>query len=317
MLTLREMNRRAWNERMLDLRLLEIFCAVYEERSFSRAAARLYLTQPTVSGHIKALEARLGARLFDRLGREIRPTAVGDVLYEEARRLPELRRAIAERVGRFLDRLEGELRVGASTIPGEYLLPDVLRRFRRAHPQVRAMVVIADTASIIEEVERGRVEVGLVGARRPQRDLDFQPFASDRLILVAPGDRQWARVKALSLAELRDLPLLIRERGSGTRTVLERALAELGHRLTEFTIAAELGSTSALKQAVIAGMGVAFLSARAVEHEVKCRLVRVVPVRELPIIEREFFVVRHRRRALSPVSETFLEFLQKSGEDHT
>jgi len=301
------MTSRFWNERTLDLRLLEIFSAVYEERSFSRAAARLYLTQPTVSGHIKTLERQLGVRLFDRLGREIRPTAVGDVLYEYARGLPELRRAIAERLSRVLGRLEGELRLGASTIPGEYVLPEVLERFRREHPHVRATVIIADTERIIDEVEHGRVDVGFVGARRERRDVDFQAFATDRVILVAPW--RWKRMKALSLAELRELPLLIRERGSGTRAVLERALSEVGYRLSDFTIAAELGSTSALKHAVIAGMGLAFLSTRAVEHELRCRLLRAVSLRELPAIEREFFIARHRRRALSPLGETFLTFL--------
>jgi len=235
------MKPRAWTERMLDLRLLGIFCAVYEERSFSRAA-RLYITRPTVSGHIKALEERLGARLFDRLGREIRPTAVGDVLYEQARGLPALRRAIAERVGQFLGRLEGESRLGVSAIPGEYLLPAILRRFQQAHPRVRATVIIADTERISEEVERGRVELGIVGARREHRNLGFQAFATDRVILVAPRDRRWAHVRTLSLAELRDMPLLIRERGSGTRAVLERALSERGYRLSDFTIVAELGA---------------------------------------------------------------------------
>ncbi len=308
------MNRRLWNERMLDLRLLEIFCAVYEERSFSRAAARLYLTQPTVSGHIQTLERTLGVRLFDRLGRDILPTAAGELLYEDARRLPELRRTIAERMSRFLGRLEGELRLGASTIPGEYLVPGILKGFRHMYPQVKVRVTISDTERVIEDVERGRVELGIVGARREHRDLEFRAFASDRILLVAPSDRQWAGTRVLSLSALKSMPLLIRERGSGTRAVLEQKLAELGCSLEEFDIVAELGSTSAIKQAVIQGVGLSFLSALAVEHELKCRLLRAVRLRELPLLERPFFLVRHRRRTLAPLSEAFLTFLQESGQ---
>src|SRR5881296_934982 len=128
----------------MDLRLFEIFCAVYEERSFSRAAARLRLSQPTVSEHIQTLEKAFGTLLFERMARNVRPTRAGDHLYEQARRLGELRRGIEEGMARFLNRLEGRLVIGASSIPGEYLLPPLIGDYRESHPGVRLSLAVRD-----------------------------------------------------------------------------------------------------------------------------------------------------------------------------
>jgi DNA-binding transcriptional LysR family regulator len=291
----------------MDLRLLEIFCAVYEERGFSKAAARLHLTQPTVSGHIKVLEEYFGTPLFDRLGREIQPTRAGELLYEHGQHILTIKKTIREGMSKFLNRLEGKLHLGASTIPGEYLLPPIIGSFHKAYPNVAVAVTISDTQRVIRDVEQGRVELGFVGARTEDGNLSFKKFASDQLVLIAPTSKPWAEVKSISLGDLTKLPMLIRESGSGTRTVLERKLAELGCSLSDFNIVAQLGSTTAIKQAVHADVGVSFISKVAVRHETHCRLVKEVRVRELKTIERDFFVVRNKKRTSSPVCEAFLE----------
>ncbi|MBI4799608.1 MAG: LysR family transcriptional regulator, partial [Desulfarculus sp.] len=148
----------------MDLRRLQVFAKVYECRSFSRAADEVLLSQPTVSGHIKSLETELGVRLFDRLGREILPTRGAELLYGHAKAILEMVEEAQRSVDAFLGRLRGELLVGGSTIPGQYVLPEFIGRFRLLHPEVRVTLAIGDTGEICEKVLRGGLEVGLVGA---------------------------------------------------------------------------------------------------------------------------------------------------------
>lgn len=296
----------------MDLRLLEIFCCVYEERSFSRAAQRLHLTQPTISGHIKSLEEYFGISLFDRLGREVRPTRAGELLYEHGHRIVDMKRRAIEGMHRFLGRLEGDLHLSTSTIPGEYLLPSMLGRFRKRYPHIRVAMTISDTQAVIAQVERGDIEIGLVGARVNDSTLQFREFATDRLILVAPRTARWDRIRALSLDQLRNEPLLIREPGSGTRIVLERTLARHGYQLGDFNVVAQLGSTTAIKEAIKANVGLSILSHLAVQTEMAAGLVKAIRIREIKRLERHFFIVTNRRRTKSPLSEAFLEFLTSS-----
>ncbi len=294
----------------LDLRLLEIFCCVYEARSFSRAGERLHLAQPTVSGHIKSLEESFGTPLFDRLGREIQATRAGELLYGYARRIVELKRLTVEGMNRFLERLEGRLTLGASTIPGEYLLPRLIGRFREACPDIQVCLIIRDTREIVEGVKEGWIELGLVGAQIPAPGLAFTEFAADRLILVAPPTPAWESESGrLSLAELKGKPLLVREEGSGTRLRLERRLRELGHDLADFHIVAELGSTTAIKEAVKAGVGASVISSLAVRTDLAAGWLRRLDIREIGTLERSFFTVVGTARAGSPLRQAFEEYL--------
>ncbi len=294
----------------MDLRLVEIFCAVFEERSFSKAAKRLGLSQPTISGHIKALEGSLDTRVFDRLGREIQPTRAGELLYDYGRQITELKESAEQAMARFLNRLEGRLLLGASTIPGEYLLPEHIGAFSSLFPKIEVEVEIHDTRSIVESVKEGRYDIGFVGARLPDEGLLFEPFASDRLILAAPATPTWRASDGAMLFEtLRRKPLLVRERGSGTRMMLERVLERHNMRLSEFKVVAALGSTTAIKEGIKARLGASFVSSIAVQEEINQGTLREVPVRGLDRIKREFFTVIHARRAASPLRAAFLEFL--------
>src|SRR5437867_4006525 len=148
----------------MDLRLLEMFCRVFEERSVSRAAKKLGLTQPTISAHLKDFEADVGTRLFDRVGRTIEPTQAGMFLYARAKPMPALKRRIVEEMAQFLNLVEGELVVGASSIPGEYLLPRVVAEFQKQHTAVRARVRVSDSATTVDDLRHGDIQLGVVGA---------------------------------------------------------------------------------------------------------------------------------------------------------
>lgn len=291
----------------MDLRLLEIFCCVYEEKSFSKAGKRLRLSQPTISGHIKALEDSVGTLVFDRLGRRIQATAAGELLYEQGHPIIDLKQHLVENMDRFLNRLEGQVSVGASNIPGEYLLPPVIGRFRRAHPKLCVRLIIGDSQTVIQGVKDGLYEVGFVGARSDQSRLSFTRFASDRLSLFAPRGAAWARVESLSLHELASRPLLIREPGSGTRLSIERRLNELGYNLKGCNVIAELGSTTAIKEAIKMGVGCSILSDLAVQSELAAGLLKAIGLPEFGILERDFYIVADPQRTRSPICSLFLD----------
>ncbi len=296
----------------MDLRLVEIFCRVYEEKSFSRAAESIGLTQPTISGHVKALEESLDTTLLDRLGRTIAPTAAGRVLYEHGRGIVESKRLAEEAMDRFLNRLEGRLRLGASTIPGEYLLPRLIGRFREAQPDIRISLSISDTHDVAERVAAGEIELGFVGGPPGDPRLQFREFARDELVLVLPTAEVWQHVgDRVSLEQLRRIPFLQREEGSGTRMALEHALRCLGQQPEDFEVVAELGSTAAIKEAVRAGLGAAFLSSLSVGAELEVAWLRRVRVPQLEPIARSFSSVVNRQRTMSPLCEMLLDFLER------
>lgn len=293
----------------MDLRLLEIFCYVYESMSFSRAAEQLNLTQPTVSAHIRTLEEYFGTSLFDRLGREIQPTRAAKILYEQSSSLSHVRRDIENAMNRFLNKQEGRLQLGASTIPGEYLLPRMISQFRQKYPKIEVSVSIGDTRQIQERTLAGEIELGFIGATPEDSNLNASVFASDQLVLAVPVNKRYQQ-ESVTLAELKKMPLIIRERGSGTRKAFELQLAEQRLALSDFTIIAELGSTAALKEAVIHDLGVAVISDKAIEMEQRFKLIRTMPVKDLRLPKREFHTIYNKRRQRSPLCELMLESIK-------
>lgn len=296
--------------RIMDLRLVEVFRLVCEESSFSGAGRRLGLSQPTISGHVKSLEDSLGTRLFDRSGRKVRLTRAGEVLYEAVHPLAELRRTAEEKMGRFLNRLEGHLVLGASTIPGEYLLPHRITTFRGAHPGIRVRLIIRDSKAILEDLLDRRIELGFVGGRLFDAGLSFSPFGEDRVALIAAPALGLPKGRSLDLESLKRCPLLVREPGSGTRHVFQQALARRGRRLEELNVVAELGSTAALKEAALGGLGVAVVSELAVTRELDTGRIRRIAIRGLDPLTRTFFMVQAPGRSVSPLCEAFLESLK-------
>jgi len=295
----------------MDLRQLEIFAKVAELGSFSRAAELLHLTQPTVSEHIRALEDELGVRLLDRLGRGTGPTAAGRLLLTYATRMLALAREARQALDSFQGRMRGELVVGGSTIPGEYILPPLLGRFREKFPEISSTLLIGDTQEVVSWVAEGRVEVAVVGARSPQRGLEFREMMPDEEIVVVPTGHPWSGRADVTLEELAAEPLLIRERGSGTRAALEAALERARLDLGALRIVGEIGSSQAIKQAVKAGMGITILSRIAVEEE--CRQGRLAALRVRGLsITRSFYLLSHRERSRSPVAEAFRLFLESN-----
>ncbi|MGH7277261.1 MAG: selenium metabolism-associated LysR family transcriptional regulator [Candidatus Rokuibacteriota bacterium] len=290
----------------MTLRQFEAFLAVARERSFSRAGQRLHLSQPTLSEHIAELERVLETSLFVRRGREVTLTEAGRVFHEHAGRVvsaaEEARQAVADLGG--LTR--GSLLVGASTTPGVYVLPAIIAAFRTRHPGIELKLQIANSRTIEERVRANNLDLGVVGGHvLGAGERCLAAGLDDELVLIVPPQHPWATRRDIGVASLCDQPLLMREEGSATRYVTERALQQAGLHCKS---AMELDHTEAIKQAVMAGLGVALVSVHAVRGEVATRRLASLRVRGLPL-RRHFHVIHDEDRALTGSATAFLELL--------
>ena len=292
----------------MDARQLEIFVKVAELGSFSKAAEALFLTQPTVSEHIRGLEEELGVRLLDRLGRGAAPTKAGQLLLGYGRRILELHREARQALDQFQGRMSGELVIAASTIPGEYVLPALIGRFKEKYPDIAISLLIGDTQRVVEWILEGRAELAVAGAQIDHRALEYRELLPDELVLVVSAAHPWHGKKTATLEEVRAEPLIVRERGSGSRHALEKALAEVGLDLSDFRVVGEMGSTQAIKQGVKAGVGISLISKRAVAEECQHGTLHCVKVKDLRF-SRAFYLVTSTTRSRSPLAEAFRAFL--------
>ncbi len=298
---------------MVDLRQFKIFLAIWETKSFSKAAEQVHLTQPTVSAHIKSLEEELGVRLFDRKGREVVPTKAAKRLLPMARQIVRLASQASEEMRRFAGQEGGSLEIGGSNIPGQYILPRLLGRFKQIHPDITIRLQIADTAAVIAAVESSTLELGMVGAVMDKKRLVFLPCFSDELILAVPqGHRLYGR-QQVDPAELLEEPFVIRETGSGTRATFEKSLSQqLGIQISRLNIVAEMGSTEAIRQAVKAGVGLAVISGLAIKEDVESGRLHAARIEGLEL-KRNFYLVWHSMRTLAPITDAFKEFILEQG----
>lgn len=292
----------------MDIHALELFCRIVESGSFSKAANAAYLTQPTVSGHIKKLEGEVGVRLLDRLGHRATPTKAGDLLYRYAKRILALRQEAHQALDELRGGLKGELVLGASSVPGGYLLPPLIGRFRAQYPDISVVLKVSDSKEIIEAVIDGAYEIGAVGAQFDDGRLEYQKFAEDEMVLVVPPTHPWSSRSSVKANELPTQPFLIRERGSGTRKIMEQALEEHNLSMGAFRVTGEMGSNEAIRQAVKTGGGIAIISKLAVASDITHHELNAIPVAGLKLT-RTFYLITHRHRSRSPICNAFLTFL--------
>jgi len=292
----------------MDLKRLEIFCKIIDLKSFTRAAEEVHLAQPTVSEHMRLLEEELNEKLLERSGRNIRLTPAGQLFYPYARRMLLLKDEARQELARFRGEMRGKLLLGASTIPGAYLLPEQLRRFKAAHPNIDLSLKISSTQQTLNDLLEGTLELALTGACTKQPQLEFVPLASDELILVVAPDHPWKAASPLDPLQLGSQPFILREEGSGSRSTMLEALQSHGIRLSNLQVVAEMGNNEAVRQAVKAGIGAAIISRRAVAEEITRGSLRCVPVENLRMT-RHIYLVRPLRRSLSPLAELFAQHL--------
>jgi DNA-binding transcriptional LysR family regulator len=296
------------------LRQFEVFLAVAKAGSFRVAAEAMHLSQPALSQHVAEMERELGTRLFDRLGRKVALTEAGRVLEDHAHRLFASLASAREAVADLSGLKRGSLVLGASTTPGIYVLPGIIAVFQEKYPGVALSLRIANSALIEEQIRRNELDLGVVGGH-PLR-LGEECVAAgllDELVLIVPPSHPWARRREIQPSLLEAERLLVREEGSATRQVTERALQRAGGHIKA---SMELGHTEAIKQAVMAGLGIAFVSIHAIRGEVAVGRLRAVRLKGLRI-QRHFHIIHNEARTLSTSARAFIELLKTARADRS
>jgi DNA-binding transcriptional LysR family regulator len=293
----------------MDTRQLQAFCAVVEKKSFSQAAEQLGVTQPAVSLQVRALEERLGQSLPDRSGRRVEPTEAGRRLYRSAQRMLALEEQLLDEVSADDGRLTGTLAIGASTGPGAHLVPLLLCEFQREHPDLHVALSIWDTQTVIDRVVDRQLELGVVGALRRHRSLEFEPLVRDEIVLAVPPGHD-AAGGTISLDQLKEETLIVMQEGAGVRQVVEEELRRAGLRLRGIEPKLELGLQESIKSAVAAGYGVAFISRTAIEGELAAGRLAAAQVEGVEPA-RQIYIVRARGRSATRAADAFLSFAKE------
>ena len=281
--------------------------------SFRKAAEVLHLSQPAVSQHIRALEEEAGMRLFDRSrgegrGSQISLTEAGRVLLRYAKTAAETMGEAQRALAALNEEAAGPLRLGASTTVAQYVLPRILGAFLRQYPQVKLSLVSGNTERIVEAVAEEKVELGIIEGPAMRRDVKTERMMRDEMVLIVSPNHGWARkAGGIAAADLARVPLLLRERGSGSRRVVERALKKAGLPLRSLRVAMELDSTEAIISGVEAELGVGFVSRCAVNKVLRLGSVRIAVVDGLEI-PRDFSFVRLAGAEMTGAATAFQRF---------
>jgi DNA-binding transcriptional LysR family regulator len=288
---------------------LKVFRTVADNLNFRQAAEALYLTQPAVTLQIRALEEELGVPLFDRTKNRVALTEAGRILLKHAKKVEALTAVARHELARLVGEEEGDLSAGASTTIAMYLLPRLIGEFRKSNPKIRLCLLGANTEKIVSGVLDGTLAIGLIEGPSLHRDIGEEPFVADEIVVVVPSKHEWVG-QHVEMQQLCKAPLILREKGSGTRRVVEAALKAGGIQLKHISVIMELDSTEAIKSAVEAGFGVGFVSRRAIQKEVKLDTLREVPITNLAS-QRIFSIIYPLSPEPRGAPGVFLRFLRE------
>ncbi len=292
-----------------DLRQLEIFSKVVELESFSKAANAVFLVQASVSERIATLEKMVGTKLLDRLGRQVIPTKAGELLYKHAILLMDMKRTASLEMQAFLGLEKGEIHMGGSTIPGEYILPALVKKFRKKNPLMSVTLTIADSNEIENHILEGNLELGIIGSKSTHKSLICHELWEDELVLAIPATHRWAKKREVTIEQLAEEPFILREAGSGTLKIMDKYLRSSGLKgIQDLEIAARFGTSTAIKEGIKAGLGVSILSPKALNTELKTGMLKALKVKGLPMT-RKFYLIKDRRRTASPLCQAMIDFL--------
>ncbi|MFA5323634.1 MAG: selenium metabolism-associated LysR family transcriptional regulator [Smithella sp.] len=294
----------------MTIQQMEAIIALVEEGSFSRAAKKMLLTQPALTKNIKNAEDCLGARLANRSSAGISLTPEGKILYNYARRMVRLRDEAKEKVLALRKESGGNIYLSASTIPATYILPRALSDFNKANADIHIYIKTADSEEAMNMVLDNEVEMGVIGKHPLNKKLKADALWKDRLVLVVSRNHAWCKKKTITLAELLNEPFVIREKGSATRELFESCLRK--SKATSHipsNVCGELGSSEAVKEAVIAGWGISVISSHAVSRELSQGLLCEIPIQGLTM-ERNFYLIYRRQFDFRPFHKTFISFMK-------
>ena len=292
----------------MNLKQLQVFVAVAESGSFSRAAESTHITQSTVSQHISSLESEFSLKLLDRTGKGALLTEAGKLLFLHARRVISGAEEIPVILNRFKGLEDAVLKLGGSNIPACYIIPDFIPLFNRLKPGVTIVLYQGDSRQVLEMLIREECELSVTGCRFNEEEFDYTPLTEDRVSLVVNSDHRWYSREWVSLEEIVDEPLIFREPGSGTGKTVRAGFAAAGFSPEHLRIKACLGSNESVKQAILAGAGISFLSEMSVKKECERGDLRILKVYGMDML-RSIYLVKRRGRELSPAADSFVSLI--------
>lgn len=294
----------------MNIKQLELFVAISTTGSFSKGAEAAFITQSTASQHIATLEEACGIRLFDRTGRGARPTEAGKILLVRAQLLLKTLKETEQALLQFRKAEGVELFVGGSTIPGTYLLPKTIAALRADEPGITVRAMIGDSSEILAQLTKEEIEIGVIGTHVEDKCFITESVGHDEILLVARTGHRWCGRAEVGLEELLDEPMVVREKGSGTNKVVEAALRQHDINPGSLKVSATISNSEAVKQAVLADCGVAFISEIAVRNELKRRELVAINLSGMSIT-RDFLLVTRKGRSLSPAAAAFSSLLRQ------
>jgi len=298
----------------MDDHKLKVFCTVAETKSFSRASEIIRLTQPAVSLQVQALEEIYGTKLFNRSGCIITLTKAGEMLYKYAKEISLLYAAAEKDIGGFTGLVKGVVSVGASSTIGNYVLPSVIADFKRKYPKVGVQIYVGNTRNVIEFLNAGNIDVGLVEGEVKKQKLILEKLITDEMVLVMSPLHAWAKKANISILDISKEPFILREEGSGTRQMIEKHLAKYGISPHNIKIAFIMGSTESIKGAVEEGLGVSILSKWATKKETRFGILKTATFKEEKII-RDFSLLYRKPKNYSHALDKFLGYLKRYNFD--
>ena len=294
--------------RNVTLRQMRVFTTVARHLSFTRAACELHLTQPAVSQQIKLLEAEVGMPLFEQIGRKVQLAPAGTELLRYAHQTIELLREAGESLAAMRGLKRGVLQLGAVST-AKYFAPSLLSAFTPAYPEVTIKFAVGNREEVIKHLAGNEIDLAIMGRPPRELDTDAEAFARHPLVIIASPSHPLAGKRKIPLRQLAGEQFLIREAGSGTRASMEHVFRE---RRVPFRVSMEVSSNETIKQAVMAGMGISFLSAHTIGLELAAGKLAILDVAGLPIM-RDWYVIHLREKRLSPIAGAFRQFLLERG----
>jgi len=292
----------------MEFKQLEAFVAVVDYGSFSEAARKLYLTQPTISAHVRSLEEELHTRLILRTTKKTTITTRGYQLYDSAVRMLEIRNNLLEN---FTGVQKHMIDLAASTIPSSYLLPEILAAFGKTHPDIYFHSIQADSAESINRVLDGTVDLALVGQNTRDETCVFLPFCQDELVIATPITNHYLGLqnKSVTFEDFIKDPIIIREKGSGTKKEMDLFLEQIGVTPSDLNVIARMNDLEGIKKSIVNGLGISILSARSAIDLQKTKQILLFPLEE-SAHKRTFYIVYSKNRILKPHVRQFIQFVQ-------
>lgn len=295
----------------ITIQQLEILIALVETGTFTRAAGRFFLSQPSLTKQMQNLEDAVGTKLLNRGSTGVSLTQEGQILCDYAKRIIRLREDAKERIGRLKEQESGHIYISASTIPATYILPRLLGLLIQTYPDMKVHIQTHDSEETIQTVLNDQAELGFIGKEPAGKKLTAERLWKDHLVLAVPADHPLARQETVSVEVLSQIPFIVRERGSATRDIIDSCLQRnFDANLSHFNVVCEMGSSEAVKEAILAGLGVSILSVFAIERELSQGLLTTVTLKDFAM-ERYFYLIYKKKFPLMKYHKHFIDIAHR------